>query len=282
MRTRAMRRRALPLALALLAAGCSKSVPEDAGRPAPAVEADRSGPSIGAAHIPGVALTYSYDFLLPIDRVAAVQEQHASQCEALGPQRCRVTGMTYRTGNRTIAASLDVKLAPELARRFGKQGVGTVTAQGGMLTQAEITSQEAGAAIAALESDTAAIDGELANLTAQLARPGLGKVERAQLQTRIQTIRDTRRGAQTTKAEAMLKLASTPMHISYASGDVDPGFSDGRFIGAFKDGWSNVVAGSALLLTLAITLLPWALLVALAFGLWRVLVRWLGPKPSAP
>ena len=81
------------IGLALLVLGCSK--PEPDGQREEAKVADASAPDVGITRTPGVALSYEYGFRLPIERIAAVQEQHAAQCEALTPARCRITGMNY-------------------------------------------------------------------------------------------------------------------------------------------------------------------------------------------
>jgi hypothetical protein len=167
--------------------------------------------------------------------------------------------MTYEVGrHRTINASLAVKLAPEIARGFGKQSVDTVVAHGGMLAQAEISSEEAGTAVAASNRERVAYSSERQEIARQLAAPGLKSAERVQLQDRLQRLRDGEFATGQSTDEALLKLASTPMTLRYLSGGVDPGLSDGPILGAMKDGWTNIISGGAFLLMLAITLVPWA------------------------
>src|SRR4051812_31435545 len=123
------------LILALFLIGCSRATPDEAGQAGShAVSLDLAeepangaeGSNVAPTAVAGVAMTYAYSFLLPVQQVAAAQEKHAMQCEALGPARCRITGMKYHAGrNRTISAETSFKLAPELARHFGKQGVDT-------------------------------------------------------------------------------------------------------------------------------------------------------------
>lgn len=74
-------------AAALLLAGCSQRANNDA----PGNPKGRFDPG----ETPGVAWKFSYDYLLSDGRIEAVQERHAARCEALGPQRCRITGMQY-------------------------------------------------------------------------------------------------------------------------------------------------------------------------------------------
>jgi hypothetical protein len=256
------------LAFALVAGACSETPSNDG--PEPGQVTHEAGPSIGATLVPGVSLSYEYGFRLPVERLASVQEEHAAQCEALTPAKCRITGMTYDVGrNRTITASLQLKLAPEIARRFGKQGVDTVAKRGGMLVSARIDSEETGAQISAIDRDTASLRAERERLQAQLAKPGLPSAERTQIQARLAALSDAQRQTDASRSEAEQKLASTPMTFSYMSGDVDPGLSDGPILGAIKDGWANIISGFAIILTLLITLLPWLATAALAVLLWR-------------
>src|SRR3546814_7722197 len=63
---------------------------------APQTPSAARSPNIGVTSAPGVAFIYAYAFRLDDSRIAAVQEEHAAACEALGTTRCRITGMTYR------------------------------------------------------------------------------------------------------------------------------------------------------------------------------------------
>lgn len=232
-------------------------------------------PQIAVTRVPGVSLTYRYGFRLPPERLASVQEMHAAQCEALTPARCRITGMSYQVGrDRTINGSLAMKLAPDVARDFGKKGVATVTGQGGMLTEANIDSEESGAVVDAANRDDRMSTDEAARIQQQLARPSLPATERTQLQARLAELSDQRRQTATLRGDAQLKLASTPMIFLYASGQVDPGLNDGPLLGAMKDGWANVVAGVAVILMLAITFIPWALAAAALAAAWLGVRRW--------
>jgi Domain of unknown function (DUF4349) len=296
------------IVLALLAAACSKAQREPSSdearsgsdlrtfdaaesRSAPAGEAAvpppakvaGAGPDIGLANLPGISLNYQYGFRVPIEHIAAVQEEHASACEAMTPYRCRITGMTYEAGrNRTISATLNLKLAPADARQFGKKSVSAVVAAGGMLDHARIDSEESGQAIADANRQSASVDEEREQINQQLARPGLKSWEREQLQSRLAQLADQKRAAQDVRADAQRKLASTPMSFTYESGNVDPGFSDGPALGAVKDGWSNIVAGFAVILMLAVTLLPWVVVIGLLIWLARRYGPLLAPKPRAP
>jgi hypothetical protein len=229
-----------------------------------------SAPNVGVTRSPGVSLTYRYGFRLPAERIAAVQEEHAARCEALTAARCRITGMDYEVrSNRTIAAVLAMKLAPDIARGFGRGGVDVVLKRGGMLSRASIDSEESGAVVDAVDRDNADIAQERGRIEGQLAKPGLSAAERTQLQAQLTDLSNQKRQSAPVRDDAARKLAATPMTFTYLSGKVDPGLSDGPILGAIKDGWANIVAGFAIILRIAITLVPWALVIGLIIGLWR-------------
>jgi hypothetical protein len=263
------------LFVSLLLAGCSQKAPE-------AFEA--AGPEVGVSSAPGIAVNYRYGFRLPIERIAATQEDHAAQCEALGPVACRVTGMTYHVGrNRTVAASLQLRLAPDRARQFGKQAIETVARHGGMLVDARIDSEEAGQAQAAAIRANAANDQEKGQISTQLGKPGLAAAERTNLQQRLAFLNDSSRQSAAVAHESALKLAETPVTFDYESGDVDLSLSDGPVLGAVKDGWGNIVAGFATILLIVITLLPWAAFAGLAgWGVHRLNRLWTKPAQGDP
>jgi hypothetical protein len=271
-------RKALGFIGLVVLAGCGRGDQEsgarqDASAPASEAAADRNAaPGITPTAAPGVAFNYHYAFRLPADRIAGVQEEHASACEKLGLARCRITGMSFhRTSDRDVEARLDFKLDPAIARAFGKQGGEIVTRADGLLAEAEITGEDAGGAIAAANRDEAQLADALKKIEAQLARPGLGSAERAQLQTQAQQIRESIRASQAGKSDKQESLAKTPMSFAYQSGDMAPGVRR-----ALANGFDNVVGASEWLLLVAISLLPWALLGLLIW--W--LIRRFRPKPA--
>lgn len=300
-------RKSLVTMLLLASASCGQSPREERGNPsAPAAEvrtynveeatvavpasppapvsadaAGRSGvgpPAIGPTAAPGVAFNYRYAFRLAGERIAAVQEQHAAACEKLGLERCRITGMSYRlTGDRDIEASLALKLDPAIARGFGKEGIELVNRAEGMLVDAEITGEDAGARIAAATRSEGQLGDELRKIEAQLARRGLAGTERAELQVQAQELRDRMRAARSEKSEQREALATTPMVFRYGTGDLAPGF-DGRprLKQAFQQALDNLLGGALWILVALITLLPWLLLLGLVVWAFR---RW-GPRLS--
>ena len=268
---------AMAASLALLA-GCNKAAEQasNAGDEA-------KGPNVGVSAVPGLSLSYQYGFRMPVEKITGAQEDNAAQCEALGVTQCIITGMSYDVGrDRTVSASLQLRLAPEIARKFGKQAVDAVSKHGGMLAHSQINSEDSGAVIAGAKADNASVDAERARIEKQLAQPGLGSAERQGLQNQLAALSEATRANTTTQRDAARKLANTPMTLNYETGAVDQSLSDGPIIGAFKDGWVNVVSGIAAIITILITLLPWALCGALAVYLWRRFARGLFKQKDRP
>ena len=228
-------------------------------------------PGIAPTAAPGVAFNYRYAFRVAGERIGEVQEQHAAACEKLGIARCRITGMRYElVGNRDVQGLLAFKLDPTLARAFGKQGIDAVNRAEGMLVDAEISGIDVGSQIAAATRSEAELGEELKKVEAQLARPGLGSSERAELQLRAQQLRDQIRASRTTRGEQQQSLATTPMEFRYGSGDLVPGF-DGRprLRQAMEHALDNFLGGLAWIFVALITLLPWALLALIGWWIAR-------------
>jgi hypothetical protein len=247
-----------------------------------------SAPNVGVTAASGVAFNYRYGFRLPGQRIAQIQEQHAQACEKLGIDRCRITGMKYRLVNDSdIEAMLAFKLDPAIARQFGKNGADLVQQAQGMLVESEITGEDVGTEIVAAARNEAALGEDLARIEERLKQPKLGSSERTELQIQAQQLRESIRGSRTGRAEKQETLAKTPVVFNYGSGDLAPGFDERPSIGkALARAGDNVVEGFAAILLIAITLIPWALLLALLIVAWRLVAPRLrrfinGPQPEA-
>ena len=254
---------------------------------APSARYAPGAPGIVPTAAPGVAFNYRYGFRLPAQHIAAVQRQHAAACEKLGIDRCRITGMHYRLVNdRDIEGMLAFKLDPMIARKFGEEGIDLVANSEGMLVEAEISGEDAGAEITTATRNESRLQEELNKVEAQLQRTGLRSPERAELQMQAERLREQIRANQTTREEKRESLAKTPLVFRYGSGDLAPGFDDDAPIAkAFEDATDNVVIGIAVMVRVFVSLLPWLALLLLGWFGWRLLSRRFlvgGPRPSAP
>jgi hypothetical protein len=241
-----------------------------------------AGPNVGPSAAPGVAFNYRYAFRLAAPRIAEVQEQHAQMCERLTVARCRITGMYYRVVNdRDIEALLAFKLDPSIARLFGRQGVEAVVRAEGMLTESEITGTDVGTAIRAAGRSLADLEADLARIQGRLGQR-IAAGERETLEYEAQQLRQQIRGLRETRSEQQESLATTPMVFRYGSGTLVPGFAQRPTLKQALDrAAENFLDGATMLLILVITLLPWALAIALIWAIVRFVRRRWFPKKEA-
>ena len=280
--------------IAVALAGCSKR--DDSSRGSPDLKtfdvseasSNRAPPSIGPTTAPGVAFSYKYDFSLADEKISAVQEAHAARCEALGVARCRITGLNYTIGdNDTVSASLALKLAPDIARGFGREASATVTQAGGRLNHTEFSGEDTAPStdVATSSQSNAAV--RIAAIERQLAAKGPRDAERAQLQAQLDALRSQGEQAATTLADNRSKLAATPISFSYYGKGGISGFA-GRnpVLEAGQSFTSSLVTMITVVLQLLAYLLPWLLLLGVLVLLWRTppfraVKRWWKGKQSA-
>jgi hypothetical protein len=178
--------------------------------------ADMAGTTATSAS--GVAFAYRYDYRLPSDRIAAVQELHAQACEALRG-RCRITGMSYRLDEAgEVSAGLDLSVAAPVARAFARNGTQAVERAGGALTGAEISGTDAAPAIAVAEKGGRDARGDLAVVDRQLGASDLAPERRRELQTRRDALVAATREAAAARAAAEESVTTTPVRFTYAAG----------------------------------------------------------------
>lgn len=234
-----------------------------------------SAPGINPTAAPGVAFNYRYAFRLPSIKIAAVQEEHAQACEKLGIARCRITGMRYQVrGQDNISAMLSFKLAPDIARQFGKSGIAAVGKAEGMVVDTEISGIDTSSAIAAANRNVSQIDEDIAALEAELAKSGLKSDARAELLRRIENLRAQRRSNVDSRTSNEEAVANTPMTFEYASGGLIPGFDPrSPLVEAFQTA-GRIIVG---LLSFFIVALAVVIPVGLFLALIAYAVRRLAP-----
>jgi len=261
-------RKALSLlaAASVALAGCSSG---NRG-PEPSQAEDSAGaPDVSPTAAPGVAFTYSYLFDLPDEAIGRVQESHAARCEALGVARCRITGLKYNVSDtKAVWASLDLKLAPDIARQFGKDAEGDVTKADGKLRETEFTGEDTTPATTAANRQRSAAEQQIAEVERRL-RAATSEEERAGLQAQLSELRAQAAGAQSSLESQQEMLAGTPMHFSYAGRGGIAGFQSNPIRDAGRSLVDSVVTMVTVLLQMLAYLLPWALLLAAIVWLFR-------------
>lgn len=261
----------------------SPTTTSDSAAPTAAREGRGAGPDISPTAAPGVAFNYRYAFRLPAERIEEVQERHAAGCEALGPNRCRITGMLYRVvGDGDIEAMLSFRLDPVLARRFGRAAVQAVTRAEGQLAESEITGEDVGTGISRAGRDIAQMRVEMAEIERQLGRGDLAGDERARLEDQLRELQRAIAGTQAGREEAQDMLATTPMTMSYGSGQYAPRSGPPTLRESLARSLDGFLWGASMLLIVVVSLLPWALLVGLVW--WLVVFsrrRWFAGRRKA-
>jgi hypothetical protein len=284
------------LATTLAASACSKQEAErtDAAAassdttPASHRDADstRSGPdNVGRHAAPGVAFDYAYHFALPRNAISAVQEQHVRACEQLGLSRCRVTGMKYDAGeNDSVDASLSLRLAPDIARMFARDAVGTVEKSKGKLVNAAVTGEDAAAKLAETNARIEQIAAHRRVLEAQLARSGLQRQEREDLRHELSGLGEKTVTERLSQSQTVQSVATTPMTFAYASAE-GFGFGGSPLDEAAHASWRGTSAIVWMVTVGLGVVLPWLVLVAAIMLGWRSaaarrLRAWLSGRPA--
>lgn len=264
------------------AASAPQAAADSAAPASTARQADSTVPDIPPDVAPGVAFTFDYAFSLPAKAIAQVQQRHAAACQRLGPAHCRVNGMSYdqpRAGE--VAASTRFLLSPDLAHRFGSEGITAVEEAEGRLDKAAINGEDAGSAIDLSQDTSAALSGEIARIETRLRAKGLDAAERQELQARLSGLQDQQRGEVRLRRDKEAAIASTPVHFSYSSESLIA--ANGNPLGkAAAASWGSAGWAVSALLIAAGYALPWLLLAALAVLLFRSPdVRRLLRRPAA-
>lgn len=235
-----MRSIAAAVSIAVLAlAGCSK-----------APDGSDPGPTLGNASTAGLAFSYAYSLTLPARAIDELQEAHAAACEALGPERCRITGIAYDVDDAgDVSASLSANVAAPIARRFGRDAVDAAERAGATLTGAHIGGTEAAqeVRIAAGQSDDAGAD--LARIDRELARSDLPAAERAELQAQRSGRLADQRIAAATRSGARASIVTAPVRFTYATG------RGSGFVNRLRDSGDTALASAAATLGAALWLL---------------------------
>lgn len=255
--------------MAVLAGACSQAGGPDEARDV------AEAPKIAPSSAPSVAFRYAYMFELPDDSISSVQEKHAARCETLGVERCRITGLTYSVNeDDAVQASLTVKLAPAIARQFGKQATDDVKSADGLLRTTEFSGEDTEPATTHASRQQSDLETRIVEVERQL-RSTSNDRERAQLQSQLNELRSQLSQAQATIAGARQLLASTPMTFNYYGRGGISGFRTNPIREAARLFVSSLVTMVDVVLRLLAVLLPWALLIGLLvliarsrFGRW--------------
>jgi hypothetical protein len=232
--------------------------------------ADSMTSDVSPTAAPGVAFDYRYRFGLPDAKITAAQEAHASACEKLGIDRCRITGMTFDLDERErVTASLALSIDAALARGFGKQAISEVDRAGGRLRSAAITGEDQNPRLDAAAAREVEAEGAAKSIDTSLNETGQ-KFDRSVLREQARQARNAALQAREESAAVRSRLTSTPMHFSYEGGGAGRGFAGSNPVSEawhlFIDSLATMIAVGLKALALV---LPWLALLILAILAFR-------------
>lgn len=114
----------------------------DIAEPEMDTEASISGGEIPVS-LPQIAYVYDYGFRITGEAIPVLQERHVAQCEALGPEQCRVLEMRNSGSAGDYANGyLNLAVASQQARTFGTQLAESATSQGGEQVSSSIAGED--------------------------------------------------------------------------------------------------------------------------------------------
>jgi Flp pilus assembly protein TadB len=166
---------------------------------------------------------------------------------------------------------LQVKLAPEIARQFGKQATGDVRKAGGRLSNTEFSGEDTAPVLTQATRNKSDLETRISDIQKQLANRSLKDAERAQLQSQLDQLRSQLSENQSAVEATQERLANTPMTFNYYGKGGILGFA-GRnpVMDAARSFVSSLVTMISVVLQALAFLLPWVLLLILII----LLVRW--------
>ncbi|MBO9712774.1 DUF4349 domain-containing protein [Sphingomonas sp.] len=282
-------------ALALALAGCSAadygsnattSVTEDAAS-ADAADA-RAKDGVGAeavkVSLPKLAYSYELSYRLPSDKLGGAQDAHRRLCENMGPARCQLLSLTRGDAeNSSGDATLKVRVATAEAQGFADAASKAVSDAGGRTLQTNVGAEDVSKQVVDTEARIRQREMLVARLTDVLRRRN-GKVEELVAAERsVAEAQEELDQARGWLAELKGRVAMSDVEIRYEA--VAPATSPSSTTAQLNDAVTGSATGFAIglqmLVTLAIYILPWALLVGLAALGIRAVRRRVGPRIGA-
>ena len=177
--------------------------------------------------------------------------------------------MSYRRRDEhEIEGTLEFKLEPALARRFGQAGLETVEQEGGMLVESRISGTDVGTGIRADERSLAQLREDLQRIEQQIADPRVPASQKQALRYQAEALRQRIRATEENREEQQESLATTPVSFAYGT-DENVG-NRPNWNQTLREAGNGFVWGLYSVFVLLVTLLPWIVLAVLGW----LLVRW--------
>jgi hypothetical protein len=277
-------RLAIPLGVAVFLAACSTAEQgNDPTAPAASEEMADGAPvatldaakKAGAtpdqlpAGLPQLAYSYALSYLLPSDRIAAAQDAHRELCEEMSTARCQLLALERGTAGDSAQATLKLRVASSEARRFQVLLDHGVTQEGGRAEDASIATEEVSKQIVDTEARIRQRELLVARLTEALRNRKGSPAELVEAERSITQAQEELDRARAWLAETRGRVAMSEFTIRY--GAIAPSASSvGTQLSEAAQGSGAIfLIGLRSLLSIAIYLLPWALLLGVPLLLLR-------------
>ncbi|MDT8757502.1 DUF4349 domain-containing protein [Sphingomonas psychrotolerans] len=292
MRVIAPRTLALAAVTASLAA-CSPNEAGDGGRggqtdaaapeiateavaPATGPASQKAGPSESArsadtppklpVSLPKLTYAYALSYLLPGDKIAAAQDAHRDMCEEMGPARCQLLGLERGVGEeQSNNAKLRLRVATGEARRFQILLDHEVSEVGGRAENAKIATDEVSKQMVDTEARIRQRELLVARLTEMLRKRTGRTSDLLEAERSVTQAQEELDQARSWLGELRGRVAMSEFEIHYAA--IAPSASSqslGAYLGEAAQGSGAIFqTGLRSLLSLAIYLLPWFILLGL-------------------
>ncbi|WP_066806785.1 DUF4349 domain-containing protein [Sphingomonas asaccharolytica] len=206
--------------------------------------------------IPKIAYDYTYSFRLPADRVASTQQAHIAACDNLGLTRCQLVSSESSSGNGS-AASLKLRVASDVARRFGATLVDSVAKAGGRAVDQSISAEDVSKEI----SDTSARIRQrelLVQRLTQILQSRTGKVsELVEAERSVAAAQEELDQAKAWLTQLQGRVAMSDVEIDYAAA-IAGAPEQGPLGETIGQSWWFFTSALYAILRLAIFLAPWA------------------------
>lgn len=252
----------------------------DASAMAESAAPSGDNPTTVAVSVPQLAYAWSLGFLVPEDRLAGAQDRHRSLCEDMGAARCQILSMERGTGtDQTGAGSLKLRVASNEARGFSDRLSGVIADAGGRATDTKVEGEDVSKTIVDTQARIKQRELLVARLTAVL-RTRKGSVgELVEAERSVTAAQEELEQARAWLKEQQGRVAMSEFDIRYMAiaPSANAGSVGAQLADATQSSAATFLIGLRAVFTLAIYLLPWALLI---FPL-VMLVRWLRRKNTA-
>jgi len=224
--------------------------------------------------LPKIAYDYKYNFLLPADLVAATQRGHIAACDRLGLARCQL--VSSESGNSNVA-SLKLRVASDIARRFSADLVASVAKAGGRAVDQSISAEDMSKEISDTNARIHQRELLIQRLT-QILQTRAGKVsELVEAERSVAAAQEELDQAKAWLTELQGRVAMSDVEIAYRaiiSGASPPASRDqGPLSETVGQSWWFFTAMLYAVLRLLIFLAPWTIVAGGIFAAVRALRR---------